>query len=77
SGFGKDRRARKRVHFHWKSSGNGWYENHKLLPSDQLSADDGDQWSSIVSLLRRNGPAFPFTSLDDEQPYGIDIAREV
>ncbi|GMS85883.1 hypothetical protein PENTCL1PPCAC_8058, partial [Pristionchus entomophagus] len=44
-----------------------WYERSQLLPSTQLSAEDGQRWSSIASLRRRNGPAFPFNSFDDDQ----------
>ncbi|GMS85857.1 hypothetical protein PENTCL1PPCAC_8032, partial [Pristionchus entomophagus] len=56
-----------------------WYERSQLLPSVELSADDGKQWSSIVTLRRRNGPAFPISSFSKD-PKGmgnIAIATEV
>ncbi|GMS85881.1 hypothetical protein PENTCL1PPCAC_8056, partial [Pristionchus entomophagus] len=55
-----------------------WYEHSQLLPSIQLSADDGQRWSSIEKLIHRNGPAFPFCSFDDYRTSGtgsIEIAR--
>ncbi|GMS85888.1 hypothetical protein PENTCL1PPCAC_8063, partial [Pristionchus entomophagus] len=57
-----------------------WYERNQLIPSVELSADDGKRWSSIVSLRLRNGPTFPFSSFDDNQPSGkrsIEITREM
>ncbi|GMS85862.1 hypothetical protein PENTCL1PPCAC_8037, partial [Pristionchus entomophagus] len=57
-----------------------WYERNQLLPSVELSADEGKRWSSIVSLRHSNEPAFPFRSFYDNQSSGmgsIEIAREI